>query len=97
MVRQDTVMFLRHNRRTVDGQTYEYRTLVRTVRIAKGPRQKVVASLGRIPGLDQRTRHGWDSISDLLEGRSPTQQGELGRASPQEPRPHPKGCRSVTR
>lgn len=80
-------MFLRRNRRSVDGQTYEYWTLVRTVRTAKGPRQEVVASLGKTPGLDQRTRHGWDSISDLLEGRSPTQQGELGRAFAQEPPP----------
>jgi len=80
-------MFLRRNRRTVDGQSYEYWTLVRTVRTAKGPRQEVVASLGKIPGLDQRARHGWDSIADLLEGRSPTRQGELGRAFPQEPPP----------
>jgi len=86
-VRQDTVMFLRRNRRTVDGQTYEYWTLVRTVRTAKGPRQEVVASLGKTPGLDQRTRHGWESISDLLEGRAPTRQGELGRAFPEEPPP----------
>ena len=80
-------MFLRRNRRTLDGQTYEYWTLVRTVRTAKGPRQEVVASLGKTPGLDQRTRHGWDSVSDLLEGRSPTQQGELGRVFAQEPQP----------
>jgi transposase len=78
-------MFLRRNRRTVDGQPYEYWTLVRTVRTAKGPRQEVVASLGKTPGLDQRTRRGWDSISDLLEGRSPTQQGELGRAFSEAP------------
>jgi transposase len=80
-------MFLRRNRRTLDGQTYEYWTLVRTVRTAKGPRQEVVASLGKTPGLDQRTRHGWESISDLLEGRPPTRQGELGRAFPEEPQP----------
>jgi transposase len=80
-------MFLRRNRRMVDGQTYEYWTLVRTVRTAKGPRQEVVASLGKTPGLDQHTRQGWDSITDLLEGRSPTQQGELGRAFPEEPQP----------
>lgn len=80
-------MFLRRNRRTVDGQTYEYWTLVRTVRTAKGPRQEVVASLGKTPGLDQRTRHGWDSISDLLEGRSPARQGELGRAFSPELQP----------
>ena len=72
-------MFLRRNRRTVDGQTYEYWTLVRTVRTAKGPRQEVVASLGKTPGLDQRSRHGWDNICDLLEGRSPApRQAELG-------------------
>lgn len=67
-------MFLRRNRRTVDGETYEYRTLVRTVRTAKGPRQEVVASLGKSPGLDQRSRHGWDHIADLLEGRAPAPQ-----------------------
>jgi transposase len=79
-------MFLRRNRRTVDGQAYEYWTLVRTVRTAKGPRQEVVASLGKTPGLDQRSRHGWDDIADLLEGRSPTRrQGELGQPLSEEP------------
>lgn len=81
-------MFLRRNRRTVDGQTYEYWTLVRTVRTAKGPRQEVVASLGKTPGLDQRSRHGWDNICDLLEGRSPApRQGELGQPISEEPQP----------
>lgn len=79
-------MFLRRNRRTVDGQTYEYWTLVRTVRTAKGPRQEVVASLGKTPGLDQRSRHGWDNIADLLEGRSlAPRQGELGQCLCEEP------------
>jgi transposase len=83
--RQDTLMFLRRNRRTVDGQTYEYWTLVRTVRTAKGPRPEVVASLGKTPGLDQRRRHGWDRIADLLEGRSPApRQGELGQPLTEE-------------
>jgi len=73
-------MFLRRNRRRVNGETYEYWTLVRTVRTAKGPRQEVVASLGKTPGLDQRSRHGWDNIADLLEGRNPTpRQGQLGQ------------------
>jgi hypothetical protein len=39
-------MFLRRNRRLVDGETYEYWTLVRTVRTARGPRQEIVATLG---------------------------------------------------
>jgi transposase len=81
-------MFLRRNRRTVDGQTYEYWTLVRTVRTAKGPRQEVVASLGKTPGLDQRSRQGWANLSDLLEGRSPApRQGELGQLLSKEPPP----------
>jgi len=79
-------MFLRRNRRMVDGQTYEYWTLVRTVRTAKGPRQEVVASLGKTPGLDQRSRHGWDNVADLLEGRCPAaRQGELGQRFAEEP------------
>jgi len=81
-------MFLRRNRRTADGQTYDYWTLVRTVRTAKGPRQEIVASLGKTPGLDQRTRHGWDDVADLLEGRSPApRQGELGQGFSEAPPP----------
>jgi len=81
-------MFLRRNRRTVDGQTYEYWTLVRTVRTAKGPRQEVVASLGKTPGLDERSRHGWDHLADLLEGRAPApRQGELGQSLAEAPPP----------
>jgi hypothetical protein len=64
-------MFLRRNRRTVDGECYEYWTLVKTVRTAKGPRQEVVASLGKAPGLDSKTRDGWDQLAALLEGRTP--------------------------
>ena len=72
-------MFLRRNRRTVAGECYEYWTLVKTVRTAKGPRQEVVASLGKEPGLESRTRHGWDQLADLLEGRTPKPvQGQLG-------------------
>jgi len=71
-------MFLRRNRRIVAGECYEYWTLVKTVRTAKGPRQGLVASLGKTPGLDNRTRHGWEQVADLLEGRPLGVQGELG-------------------
>jgi transposase len=74
-------MFLRRNRRSVNGECYEYWTLVKTVRTAKGPRQEIVATLGKAPGLDSRTRHGWEQVGDLLEGRAPApQQGELGQS-----------------
>ena len=75
-----TAMFLRRNRRTVDGETYDYWTLVKTVRTARGPRQQVVATLGKEPGLESRTRHGWEEVADLLEGRSPAVQGRLGES-----------------
>lgn len=71
-------MFLRRNRRTVKGECYEYWTLVKTVRTAQGPRQEIVACLGKTPGLESRTRHGWEAVADLLEGRTPAVQGQLG-------------------
>jgi transposase len=73
-------MFLRRNRRSINGECYEYWTLVKTVRTAKGPRQEVVATLGKEPGLESRSRHGWEEVADLLEGRRPeSAQGELGQ------------------
>lgn len=76
-------MFLRRNRRTLGGETYEYWTLVKTVRTAKGPRQEIVATLGKEPGLDAGTRHGWENVADLLEGRGPVPvQGRLGEPLP---------------
>src|SRR5512142_1386726 len=73
-------MFLRRNRRTLNGECYEYWTLVKTVRTARGPRQEIVATLGKEPGLERRSRHGWEQIPDLLEGRTPAPvQGALGR------------------
>jgi len=80
-------MFLRRNRRVVDGHAYDYWTLVRTVRTAKGPRQEIVATLGKEPGLDSSSRHGWEDIADLLEGRAPSPvQGELGQDLPESQR-----------
>lgn len=73
-------MFLRRHRRTVKGESYDYWTLVRTVRTAVGPRQEIVATLGKEPGLESRSRHGWEDVADLLDGRSPAwEQGQLGR------------------
>jgi len=81
-------MFLRRNRRLVNGETYEYWSLVRTIRTARGPRQEVVASLGKQPGWESSVRHGWEAIGDLLEGRAPTPaQGELGQPLPERSQP----------
>lgn len=60
-------MFLRRNRRIKNGECYEYWTLVESVRTAKGPRQRVVANIGKAPGLDEQEHHGWEDISRLLD------------------------------
>jgi len=74
-------MYLRRHRRTVDGTTYEYWTLVESRRTAKGPRQHTVATLGKSPGLDESIAAGWESIDDLLEGRTAARQLELSGAT----------------
>ena len=51
-------MFLRRHRRTKKDQTYEYWTLVESVRTGRGPRQRTVATIGKLPGLDQEARVG---------------------------------------
>ena len=71
-------MFLRRNRREVNGESYEYWTLVESYRTERGPRQRVVASLGKLAGLDQEERHGWEEIEWLLEGQRPPRQLKLG-------------------
>jgi transposase len=64
-------VYLRRNRRKVDGQTYEYWTLVESRRTASGPRQHTITTLGKLPGLDAQVRRGWEQIEALLEGRPP--------------------------
>lgn len=62
-------MFLRKNRKRFDGEVYEYWTLCESVRTERGPRQRVVATLGKL--TDEDLEAGWDDIEALLEGRRP--------------------------
>ncbi|MEX1045638.1 MAG: IS1634 family transposase [Chthoniobacterales bacterium] len=62
-------MFLRKNRKRFDGEIYEYWTLCETVRTACGPRQRVVASLGKFTEEDLAA--GWEDLEALLDGRRP--------------------------
>jgi transposase len=62
-------MFLRRHERKKDGQVYQYWTLVESVRTASGPRQRTVATLGKLPGLDEEARVGWEQIGAILDGR----------------------------
>ncbi|MFC1601866.1 hypothetical protein ACFL34_05900 [Candidatus Sumerlaeota bacterium] len=63
-------MFLRRHRRKKNGEAYEYWTLVESVRTSRGPRQRTVATLGKLPGLDEETRVGWEEIGRILDGKA---------------------------
>jgi len=62
-------VFLRKNRKRFDGEVYEYWTLCQTVRTERGPRQQVVATLGKFGEEDLAA--GWEDLEALLEGRRP--------------------------
>jgi len=73
-------MFLRKNRKRFDGEVYEYWTLCESVRTGRGPRQRVVASLGKFTEKDLEA--GWDDLEALLEGRKPSpRQRQFGEAA----------------
>ncbi len=76
-------MFLKPNRKTFDGVTYEYWSLVESVRTANGPRQRTVATIGKLPGLDEEARVGWEHIGEILDGR--VHQRDLLEVEPEPP------------
>ena len=47
-------MFLRAHRRTKDGKSHTYFTLVESIRTQRGPRQRIVAELGELTADDRR-------------------------------------------
>jgi len=77
-------MYLRKHRREKNGACYEYWTLVETVRTERGPRQRIVGNLGKLPGLDEEERIGWEEVGRILSGRPRDRQPGLF-ASPPEP------------
>jgi transposase len=62
-------MYLRRNTKKKDGADYDCWTLVESVRTARGPRQRVVATIGKLPGLDREERIGWEEIGRILSGK----------------------------
>jgi transposase len=62
-------MFLQRDRKEKNGTTYEYWTLMKSVRTARGPRHRPVAYLGKLPGLDPGERAGWEHINQILDGK----------------------------
>jgi transposase len=67
-------MFLRRKRKRVDGVDYDYWALCESVRTASGPRQRVVATLGKLDEQEVDHEAGWSDVDDLLEGRRPVRQ-----------------------
>jgi transposase len=62
-------MYLRRNIKKKDGADYDYWTLVESIRTVRGPRQRIVATIGKLPGLDREERIGWEEISRILSGK----------------------------
>ena len=66
-------MFLRRKNKKSRGIGYSYWHLCETVRTARGPRQRVVASLGKLDEAEVAgLRGGWDDLTALLRGEMPS-------------------------
>ena len=77
-------MYLRRHNKKVGGEHYDYWSLVESVRTAKGPRQRVVATIGKLPGFDREERIGWEEIRRILDGK-PISQPDLFEPSEDPP------------
>jgi len=65
-------MFLRRKDKEVRGVGYSYWHLCETYRTARGPRQRVVASLGKLDEAELAgLRGGWADLPALLRGETP--------------------------
>ena len=93
-------MFLRRNRNTIDTVSYDYWSLCESYRTARGPRQRVVATLGKLSDeeLAPRSSAGWDDFATLLSGKGhgsrsiapKREQMMLGdKPTPKQPPPSP--------
>lgn len=62
-------MYLRRHRKKAKGEDYGYWSLVESYRTTRGPRQRIVASIGKLPGLDKEERIGWEEIGRIIDGK----------------------------
>lgn len=58
--------------------------MVESIRTARGPRQRIIATIGKLPGLDKEERIGWEEISRILTGK-PGHQDNLFEKSEEPP------------
>lgn len=59
-------MYIRRFRKSKNDTTYDYWALMRTVRTARGPRQKIVGWIGKTFDLEKEERIGWENIENAL-------------------------------
>jgi len=72
-------MFLRRKNKKYRGVGYSYWHLCETTRTARGPRQRVVASLGKLDEAQLAgLRGGWDDLPALLRGEAPAPRPATG-------------------
>jgi len=62
-------MYLRRHTKKSGGVVYETWTLVETVQTIRGPRPRIVATLGKHPGLDAEEKVGWEEVARILQGK----------------------------
>ena len=71
---QSAGMFLRRHRKEAGEEDYQYWSLVKTVRTARGPRHQIVVRLGKLDGAEVQAARGWEDLDALLEGSTPIRQ-----------------------
>lgn len=62
-------MYLRRHTKQSGGVTYETWTLVETVQTIRGPRQRIIATLGKLPEFDTEEKIGWEEVTRILNGK----------------------------
>lgn len=89
-------MFLRRKSKSSRGAGYSYWHLCETVRTARGPRQRIVASLGKLDEQDALAfRDTWDDLPALLRGEQPAPAQRAHSHTPALPGfepPQPRAC-----
>jgi len=68
-------MYLRRHRKKVAGEEYGYWSLVESIRTARGPRQRIVATIGKLPDYDREEQIGWEEIGRILDGKPSPEPG----------------------
>ena len=68
-------MYLRRHRKNVSGEEYGYWSLVESMRTARGPRQRIIATIGKLPDYDREGQIGWEEIGRILDGKPSREPG----------------------